>query len=77
MPCKQWLAVPLLMLALMPGAAFATDHTDTAMAETSAEAPSMELLEFLGDWDDGDDQWIDPTELEEWMPPKQEPDYED
>ena len=29
------------------------------------EQPSLELLEFLGDWAMGDDGWLDPIEFEE------------
>ena len=29
------------------------------------EQPSMELLEFLGDWSVGEEGWLDPAELEE------------
>lgn len=35
----------------------------TADAGASEEAPSVELLEFLGSWEDGNGQWIDPLEL--------------
>ena len=29
-----------------------------------AEMPSLELLEFLGDWETDDGEWIDPGALE-------------
>lgn len=29
-----------------------------------AELPSIEMLEFLGDWETADGQWVPPTELE-------------
>ena len=39
----------------------------TAAAEEQPppeEAPDMELLEFLGAWDAGDGQWVDPQRFE-------------
>ena len=33
-------------------------------AEDTVEPPSMELLEFLLEWETGDGQWVDPAELE-------------
>ena len=33
-------------------------------AEETEEAPSEELLEFLGQWEKVDNEWVDPTELE-------------
>ena len=34
-------------------------------AEVDTETPSMELLEFLGDWETTDGDWIDPEEMEQ------------
>jgi hypothetical protein len=35
-----------------------------SLAEPDAvEAPSMELLEFLGDWETKDGEWLDPLQL--------------
>ena len=36
------------------------------------EQPSQELLEFLGDWSDGEDGWFDLVELEGMELPEQE-----
>lgn len=33
-------------------------------AEEMVEPPSMELLEFLLEWETEDGQWVDPAELE-------------
>lgn len=33
-----------------------------AAAGEEASAPSMELLEFLGEWEADDGEWIDPTD---------------
>ena len=45
----------LLLLGLMSLA--------PAGAEDVAEEPSMELLEFLGDWETQDGEWLDPLQL--------------
>jgi len=37
------------------------------LAETDADAPSLELLEFLGSWETDDGQWMDPIQLLEEM----------
>jgi hypothetical protein len=36
------------------------------------EQPSLDLLEFLGDWVEGDDGWLDPIEFEGMELPEQE-----
>ena len=41
---------------------------------TEQDRPSMELLEFLGDWSVDEDGWLDPAELEEMDLPEQERD---
>jgi hypothetical protein len=45
----------------------------TAEAGANEEPPSMELLEFLGGWEDDNGQWIDPLEL---LPAQEEPEDE-
>jgi hypothetical protein len=35
-----------------------------AMPSEEAERPTLEFLEFLGDWETDDGEWIDPEELE-------------
>jgi hypothetical protein len=35
-----------------------------AMAEEQDEAPPLELLEYLGEWGDGEGQWLDPELLQ-------------
>ena len=44
----------------------------TPLSATEQEQPSLELLEFLGDWAMGDDGWLDPIEFEEMELPEQE-----
>ena len=41
---------------------------------TEQDRPSMELLEFLGDWSVDEDGWLDPAELEKMDLPEQERD---
>ena len=49
-PLMIWLVTPLTGLSLLSAA-------------KAAEAPSLELLEFLGDWETSDGEWQDPLEL--------------
>lgn len=59
---RRLLVVALwLLLGSMPAAGDADPAA--AIAE---EPPSMALLEFLGEWETQDGEWIDPTVLEEW-----------
>ena len=46
----------------------------TPVVAVEQEQPSLELLEFLGDWSVGDDRWLDPAELDEMELPEQERD---
>ena len=45
----------------------------TPVTAADQEQPSLEFLEFLGDWSD-DDRWLDPAELDEIELPEQERD---
>lgn len=51
-------SVPLMMLSVTPLIALSLPATAKA-----AEAPSLELLEFLGAWENSDGEWQDPLEL--------------
>lgn len=42
------------------------------LADDDIEAPSLELLEFLGSWETSDGEWIDPIELLEEIEAEQE-----
>jgi len=44
----------LLMLSLLTAGVFAAEE----------EQPSLELLEYLGNWEDSNGDWIDPQMLE-------------
>lgn len=48
-----------------------------AQQPDEAELPSLEFLEFLGDWETEDGEWIDPEELEEIALSDPEQNYED
>jgi hypothetical protein len=48
--------------------------TGPQLTAAEPEQPSLELLEFLGDWSDQDDRWLDPAELEGIEFPEQERD---
>lgn len=48
---------PLLLLSLLPAGMYAAEE----------EQPSLELLEYLGNWEDSNGNWIDPQMLEPAM----------
>lgn len=61
---SRWWAAAILAVLLAMGPT-AADEAPPAGApeqfpETAAEPPSEELLEFLGGWDAGDDEWMGP-----------------
>lgn len=43
-----------------------------AVCAEEEEQPSLELLEFLADWETSEARWIDPTELDQWTVPDKE-----
>lgn len=69
MPGKgDWIMI-MALLTFTGSPALAQDPaaqtTGGLTAETADESPSMELLEFLADWETDDGQWIDPEEINE------------
>lgn len=38
-------------------------QADTDKQQANAGEPSLQLLEFLGSWDNGHGEWVDPTEF--------------
>lgn len=77
MPARQAWALGLLVLwlASAQGAEPATGHrTEPAKRAKPAEAaePSMELLEFLGEWADDRGDVVDPQAMEHLQLPQQE-----
>ena len=55
---------PLLLAVALLG-------LNSALAEET-EVPPLELLEYLGEWEDHDGQWIDPQLLQLAMPRSEE-----
>ena len=62
---RLWSTVLLLGLVSAPALAQEPDQVRQAIPPEEAEMPSLELLEFLGDWETEDGEWIDPEELEQ------------
>ena len=60
-------APAVLALLLGAGAAYAEPPA------TGGEPPSMELLEFLAEFETEDGEWIDPQELEQMNLPGETP----
>lgn len=60
-----WSALLLLGLLNSPAWAQESGQVRQAMPPEEAERPSLEFLEFLGDWETDDGEWIDPEELEQ------------
>ena len=58
----------VIVAALIAGATPVTAQEEGASAPEDhafrEPAPTMELLEFLGEWETEDGHWIDPTRLE-------------
>ncbi len=50
------LRLMLTVMTLFPAALYSEDRE-------SAEVPSIDFLEFLGEWQTSDGEWIDPNEL--------------
>ena len=44
----------------------------SAVCGEEEEPPSLELLEFLADWETSEGRWIHPTELDQWTVPDKE-----
>jgi hypothetical protein len=79
MPGKARLWSTVLLLGLLSSPALAQEPDQNREATEEMEMPSLELLEFLGDWETEDGEWIDPEELEQIVvtDQEQEQEYED
>ncbi|MFQ5451165.1 MAG: hypothetical protein ACE5E9_11090 [Nitrospinaceae bacterium] len=80
MPAKRLFIGMMVLLGMVPGTVHADDLDGAAQVETEqakvnveVEAPSLEMLEFLGQWETGDGDWIDPAELETMKIPEEKP----
>ncbi len=76
-PGKARLWSTVLLLGLLSSPAFAQEPGQARESTEDTEMPSLELLEFLGDWETDDGEWIDPEELEQIAITDQEPEVED
>lgn len=78
MPGKTplWSTVLLLGLLSYPALAQEPGQGREAAPQEDTEMPSLELLEFLGDWETDDGEWIDPEELEQIADADQEQEQE-
>ena len=64
-PGKARLWSTVLLLGLLSAPALAQEPGQVRENTEDTEMPSLELLEFLGDWETDDGEWIDPEELEQ------------
>lgn len=62
MACRRKAAWSLLLMLTVSSADAAAQHCTDAQAEAS---PPLELLEFLGQWETDDGEWMDPQALED------------
>jgi len=64
-PGKACLWSMVFLLGLSGSPAWAQEPGPVGLPPEETEMPSLELLEFLGDWETDDGEWIDPEELEQ------------
>lgn len=76
-PGKAHLWCTVLLLGLLSSPVAAQEPGQVRESIDNAEMPSLEFLEFLGDWETDDGEWIDPEELEQIAITDQEQGYED
>ncbi len=76
-PGKGPLWSTVLLLGLLNFPAFAQEPGQVREGSENTEMPSLEFLEFLGDWETDDGEWIDPEELEQIALDDQEQEVED
>ncbi|VAX31929.1 hypothetical protein MNBD_NITROSPINAE05-380 [hydrothermal vent metagenome] len=67
-------AVLILTTLSAPGLAQQTESEQTGkqQEEKGREIPTLEFLEFLGEWETEDGRWIDPEELDQMSMPDTE-----
>lgn len=78
-PGKAHLWGTVLLLGLLNSPVFAQEPGQPNEGSEETETPSLELLEFLGDWETEDGEWIDPEEMKQitLTDQEQEQEYED
>jgi hypothetical protein len=64
----------LTLLLLLTSASLYAQERETEQIVIDEEAPTTELLEFLGEWETSDGEWIDPIEVELVMQSEQSDD---
>ena len=76
MPVRLYLIGTVFIFTTLsaPGQAQQTESTQTGkwQQETGLEIPSLEFLEFLGEWETEDGRWIDPEEIDKMSLPDSE-----
>jgi len=81
MPVRLWFIEMVFVLTVSAsiGQAQPPDPGKATKRQPEQEIPTLEFLEFLGEWETEDGQWIDPEALEQMsLPdPEQEKDEED
>lgn len=86
MPVKYFWAEIIVLLSLTPGTLQAQEPhpnppVNTAPASqqdepSGSDAPSLEFLEFLGDWETAEGEWVGPAEWELPLPAQEMDDEE-
>lgn len=76
-PGKARLLSMALLLGMLTTPASAQEPGPVALPPEDSEMPSLELLEFLGDWETDDGEWIDPEELDQIAIADQDQTHED
>jgi hypothetical protein len=73
MPVRIWVLALLILIGWSAvGLSQDQQHSTTVVYDDDASMPSMELLEFLGEWETEDGEWLDPILLDEMMSPERE-----
>ncbi len=62
MACRCAALLSVVLTLLMVSGAWAVDQQG---GDAQAETPPLELLEFLGQWETDDGEWIAPQDLED------------
>lgn len=70
MRASHWALVALIILSAW------SRPLPAAESEAAGEQPSLELLEFLGEWQTKEGVWFDPIEKDEKTTPAQEQSHE-
>jgi len=63
MQVKNFIMTALFILTCLPQAR-ALEPEEVKKPATEQESPSLDFLEFLGEWETADGEWIAPDDLE-------------